>query len=231
MKILPAVIICLALLAGCRTNSVRNYWDSHSIDYSDIEKAEDQFASFAEMAVASPFEDASAAMDGLFDLMKKDEVAYYIYSSWMDGAFYSILSPCRSAALYSKAVERIVSDGVLSGSECEPFLQKREWIQYNQAGKKAVVPGLNISERTLVLVLDQGWPSCREALSALASKTELADVRHVALCCGYGPSPTVPGWEYITPEDAYSVFDPSMTPVHFIVAADGTVESSYQLTL
>jgi hypothetical protein len=49
--------------------------------------------------------------------------------------------------------------------------------------------------------------------------------------CGYGSAPDVPGWEYVYPENANSVFDIHMTPVYFVVAADGTVESGYTLAL
>jgi len=232
MKFWFTVIPCLALFVGCQTANVSNFWNTHALDYSDIDAAQEQFADFAELAVAAPEQDALDAMDVLFDKMKEDPVAYYIYSEWMDGAFYNLLSPCRSAKLYGKAVERMVSDGILTNDEYAPFQQRLEWIQYNLEGSKAFVPGLSqIGTRTLFLVLDLGCPSCREALEKLAAEPKWSDIEKKAICLGNGPTPTVPGWEYMTLENASAVFDISMTPIYFVVAADGTVECGYTLAL
>ena len=232
MKHLSTGILCLALLAGCQGQDIGSFWNTHSIDYSDIRAAEDQFADFAELAVKAPEEDALAAMDVLFDKLKQDTVAYYVYSDWMDGAFYNLLSPCRSAALYGKAVDRIVEDGVMDLCDCEPFLQKREWIQYNLVGTPAIVPGLSrFEDRTLVLVLDRGCPSCREALETLAADPRWKGVKKLAIGLGYGPEPDIPGWEYLFPENGTTVFDLHMTPIYFVAAADGTVETGYTLAL
>ena len=228
MKHFSTAVLCLALLAGCQAQDVSTFWNTRNIDYSDIRAAEEQFADFAELAASAPEQDALAAMDVLFDKMKEDTVAYYIYSEWMDGAFYTLLSPCRSAALYGKAVDRIVADGILTAGECEPFLQKREWMQYNQEGTKAFVPGLSLTgTRTLVLVLDLGCPTCREALETLGADPQWSSIRKVAICLGYGPEPAVPGWEYLFPENGTTVFDIDMTPIYFMAAADGSVESGY----
>lgn len=232
MKKWLVILLCMALFAGCRGQGVRSFWDTHSIDYSDIDAAEEQFATFAEKAVASNEEDALAAIDALFDLLKEDEVAYYIYLDWINGAFYSLLSPCRSAVLYGKAVDRMVRDGILSPEDCEPFVRRREWIQYNRAGEPAKVPGLETFDaRTLVLVLDLACPSCREALEKLAAAPEWAMVRKVAVACGPGPEPSIQGWEYLFPGNATAVFDPRMTPVYFVVGENGLVETSYTLAL
>lgn len=220
-------ILCLALFAGCQALGVSTFWNNRDLDYSDIRAAEDQFADFAELAVAAPEKDALAAMDVLFGKMKQDTVAYYLYSSWMDGAFYHVSSPCRSAALYSRAVDRIVTDGVLSPDEYAPFLRKKEWIQYNQAGQRAVVPGVDFSARSLVLVLDQSCPSCREALTHLYADPQWEGVRKVAVFCGVGPVPEAEGWESVCRGSTSAVFDPHLTPVYFVVSADGTVETPY----
>ena len=204
-------VLCLALLAGCQAAGVGNFWEKHSIDYTDIRAAEDQFADFAELAAAAPAEEAFAALDDLFDQLKQDTVAYYLYSEWMEGAFYNLLSPCRSAALYGKSVDRIVADGVLTENDYAPYLR--------------------IDARTLVLVLDLGCPSCREALEKLGGDPQWEDVRKLAVGLGYGPHPDVPGWEFLFPENGMAVFDIGMTPVFFVVAADGTVERGYKLAL
>lgn len=221
-------VLCLALLMGCQAAGVGQFWNTHSIDYSDIRAAEDQFADFAELAVSAREEEALAALDVLFDKLKQDTVGYYLYSEWMDGAFYNLLSPCRNVTLYGKAVDRIVADGILQPYECEPFLQRREWIQYNQEGAKAFVPGLSrFDARTLVLVLDLGCPSCREALETVAADPQWSGLDKLAVGLGYGPKPEVPGWEYLFPENGAAVFDIHMTPIYFVAAADGTVESGY----
>jgi len=228
MRYFFTAILCLAFLSGCQTQDVSSFWNKHSLDYSDIGSAEEQFADFAVLAASAPEHDAMMAMDVLFDKMKQDTVAYYIYTNWIDGSFYTILSPCRNATLYSKAVDRITGDGIMNPNECEPFLKKREWIQYNRKGSLATVPGLYAKgTRTLVLVLDLGCPSCREALEKLAADSQWDGLNKVAVGLGNGPAPDVQGWEYIFPENGRVVFDIQMTPVYFVIAADGTVESGY----
>lgn len=237
-RILVVSIIGICLLSGCRNagkkakplDGVAAFWEGTVLLEDDISLSEDRFADFAQLAVEAPEDEAFAALDRLFDRLKaEDEVAYYVYSGWIDGAFYNLLSPCHNAKLYTHAVDRIVSDGVLTEDECTPFIRRRNWVQYNQAGEPATVPGITVSERTLVLVLDQSCPSCHEALTSLAQNSEWAETRRVAFCCGYGPVPTVPGWEYVAGDN--SVFDPKMTPIFFVVAADGSVETPYQLAL
>ena len=223
-KITVVIFTALALLSCDRPEIVR-FWDTHSIDYTDIDAAEDQFADFAELAVAAPEKDAIKAIDVLYDHLKKDEVAYYIYSDWMESAFYNLLSPCHSPVLFGKAVDRIVKDRVIPAGTAEPFVQKREWAGYNLPGSVATIPGVVPVGRTLVLVIDKGCPSCREALSLLPEKWP--DVRRVAVCCGYGSTPTLKGWEYVSDNTSNPVFDPHMTPIYFVVAEDGTVEQSY----
>jgi hypothetical protein len=232
MKNFVAAILCLALLTGCQAGGVGNFWERHSIDYSDIRAAEDQFADFAERAVAAPEEEALTALDALFDKLQKDTVGYYVYAEWMDGAFYSVLSPCRSATLYRKAVDRMVADGVLTENDYAPYLRRQEWIGYNLEGAQAFVPGISsFDTRTLVLVLDLGCPSCREALEKLGDDPQWEGVRKLAVGLGYGLHPDVPSWDFLFPENGKAVFDIGMTPVYFVVAADGTVERGYTLAL
>lgn len=222
-----ALLMSLALLAGCQRADVKSFWKTHQINQKDIQQEEDQFASFAQLAAHSPEKDALDALDGLFDLLREDEVMYYVYTDWMDAAFYSLLSPCRNAALYSKAVDRMVVDGIVTGSDIDTRLQRKDWINYNIKGARAIVPGAVIGERAIVLVLDQGCPSCKEALSKLSA--DWKDVRRIAICCGNGPLPVQRGWEYLTDNQSGAVFDPQMTPIYFVVAADGTVETPYTL--
>ena len=230
-------LLSLALIAGCRRgNTVRNYWDGVDITVTEAnyKQCQDRFAVFAKQAVSAPVNDALVAMDTLLTRLQQDEVSYYVYSEWIDGAFYSLLSPCRNAELYSKAVDRMALDGILSTSSLEPYLKKREWIQYNQEGLRATVPGVSFSDshsKTLILVLDMSCPSCREALTKMAFLPEWDGTRHIAVCCNYGPVPDIPGWEFISNNATSTVFDPAMTPVYFVVNADGIVEKPYTLAL
>lgn len=228
MKYIFNIILCLALLSGCQTGNVASFWDGRSVAVDDIAAAEDQFADFASAAVSAQPQDALHAMDVLFDKLKQDAVAYFIYAEWMDGAFYNILSPCRSALLYGKAVERLVSDGILVENEYAPFLRRLEWMQLNAEGSPATVPGCaRFDARTLVLVLDLGCPSCREALEKLGNAPEWNGVRKIAVGLGNGPQPSVSGWEYLFPENGTSCFDIHTSPIYFVVAPDGTVEKGY----
>lgn len=228
MKRASFILLGILLLLACGRQGIRYYWDTHSTDYADIRAAEDQFAAFAELAVEAPEKEALAALDRLFDQLKQDEVGYCIYADWMAGAFYSLYSPCRSPLLFSKAVDRIVADGIVPNGLYEQWVRQRGWIQYNQVGEPATVPGLITFEgRTLVLLLDLGCPSCRAALEVLGADTRWAACRHVAVGLGFGPEPDVPGWEYLHTEESAAVFDPHLTPVYFVVAADGTVEIPY----
>ena len=232
MKYAAQMILCLAFLTGCRASGIGGYWSNCPLLDNNLSICEERFADFAELAVAAPQADALAAMDVLFDRLKQDTVAYFIYSEWVDGAFYNLLSPCRDVTLYTKAVDRIVMDSVLSTDECEPFLKKRQWIGYNQPGERAVVPGYSsFTDRTLVLILDLSCASCNQALEKLSSDPRWADTRHLAVCCGNGPHPDITGWDYLFPDNPSAVFDPDLTPVYFVVAADGTVESGYSLAL
>ena len=224
-KIWALVFLALSVIS-CEQPEIVRFWDTHSIDYSDIDAAEEQFADFAELAVAAPERDALKAIDVLYDRLKKDEVAYYIYSDWMESAFYNLLSPCHNPVLFRKAVDRIVRDGVIPVGTYDHFVKKREWSGYNHEGSVATVPGVVIRERSVVLVLDQGCTSCREALASV--KEQFPDLRRIAVCCGYGPAPAVEGWEYVMADSSAPVFDPRMTPIYFTVSSDGIVEVSYK---
>ena len=232
MKHAAQLILCLALLSGCQASGIRGYWNNVPLLEKDIRISEDRFADFAEAAAAADTRDALAAIDGLFDRLCRDTLAYYVYSDWIDGAFYNLYSPCRSAALYSKAVDRIITDAILQTDECAPFLQRKQWINFNQPGEKACVPGHPyFDQRTLVLVMDLGCPSCRSSLAKISSSPEWADCHHLAVGIGPGALATPPDWEFISSGNVKSVFDPDLTPIFFIVADDGTVEKGYTLAL
>ena len=74
-----AFFLSLALLTGCQEASVKSFWITHDINLEDIQEEEDQFASFAQLAVSSPEADALEALDILFDKLLDNEVLYYVY--------------------------------------------------------------------------------------------------------------------------------------------------------
>ena len=217
--------LCLAVLAGCHNSGIRGYWDNAPLLDDDIAVSEDRFAIFAELTTKASPEDALIEMDNLFNHLSENEVAYYLYPEWLDGAFYSIYSPCRNFSLYSRAVERIVSDGILPMDECEQYIRRRDWFSYNLVGDKATVPSyVPDGRRTLFMVLDLGCSSCRQALEAMGSRK---DVRKVAIGLGRGPVPETPDWEFILSQDLDALFDIHQTPAYFIVSEYGDVETTY----
>lgn len=226
---------CTLLLAACKGGGEKvapqaglsGFWEGKTLLEEDIRVSEEQFADFAELAAAAPEDEALTALDALFDRLKaEDEVAYYIYAGWIEGAFYTPLSPCRSIPLFTRAADRIEKDGVLTPDECAPFVRKRAWMQLNQVGMPAVPAEAAASERlTLALVLDLSCPSCREALTRLSGEYE--GYRHLAFCCGRGSVPDIPGWEYISLPHYRDWFDLEMTPFYYLVDPAGVVTQSY----
>jgi len=229
MKRIAALSLVLALFAGCQGKDLRSYWDNVPLLEDNVRESEDRFAEFAELAVKAPQEEAAAALDNLFDRLKENEVAYFVYSDWMSAAFYNPYSPCRNYFLFNRAVDRIFSDGIISEGDCPYLLQQREWMSYNLEGAKAVVPGVEPGgERTLVLVLNLSCPSCRESIEKMDKDRQWQDVRKVAVCLGFGPVPENPDWETVVrPEHAPDIFDIDMSPFYFVVGKDGTVETTY----
>jgi len=217
-------------MAGNKQSAeLTGFWKDKTLLEEDIRISENLFADFAELAAKAPAEDAKAALGLLFDRLKaEDEVTYYIYSGWMEGAFYNPYSPCRNINLFTYAADRIASDGILSQDECAPLLQKREWMNINKKGEMAAVPQADLAGRsTVVLVLDLSCPSCRKALVSLLDRPEWNDHRHIAICCGEGPMPKVPGWEYQTMKNYSVIFDIKMTPCYYVIDAAGIVTQPY----
>lgn len=230
MKRIAELILVLALFAGCQGKDLRSYWDDVPLLEDNVRDSEDRFAEFAELAVKAPREEAAAALDRLFDRLKENEVAYFVYSDWMSAAFYNPYSPCRNFFLFNKAVDRIFSDGIISEGDCPYLLQQREWMSYNLAGNRAVVPGVEFGEKTLVLVLNLSCPSCRDAIRKMDKEGSWRGLRKVAVCCGWGPAPENEGWEIVmNPDHASEVFDIEMSPFYFVVGSDGVVETTYTI--
>jgi hypothetical protein len=223
------VIACAAcLFLGCSKGTLSDFWKGVPLLEEDISVSEDRFADFAELAVAAPEKEAKAALDVLFDRLLSDEVAYYVYSEWMNGAFYSVFSPCRNAGLYSYSVGRMEKDGFFNEDELRPYQMRSKWININTRGDDAVVPGVSLNgERTLVLVMDMSCPSCLKAIENLSQDEEWEGVRKIAIGLGYGQVSPSEGWEIYTPDDANNIYDIRLSPVYYVVSPEGKVELSY----
>lgn len=234
-----AALLLAVLTVSCKTPSVKGFWDRHTPEISNISAAEDEFAEFAELAVAAPEQDAKEEIDHLFDLLKADEVAYYVYTEWVVRAFYSSASPCRNCPLFVYSMTRILGDGIVDGYDAELYSRFVTACQTNHVGDKLVLPSLSdrvgnsisidLGQPIIFLVIDLSCPSCLKALEKLAG--EHPEARHIALCSGYGGFPKVEGWEYFRVHETEGVYDVSAAPFYFIANADGIIEETYTRAL
>lgn len=227
-RFLLSLLAISAILSGCRPPAgVRGYWFDRTPDIGDIEAAEEEFADFAELAVAAPEADAFAAVDQLLRKASKDEVTYIVYTDWIERGFGLIASPCYSCPIFVHAADRIRKQKILDAYLSGEYAKRREFCLHNRAGQMAELPlELTVAKRTLFLVVDQDCPSCRKAMDRLASENEGS--RLVALCCGHGPLPNEDGWDsYRLPHDQ-NIFDTAQSPFYFVADADGTVVITYK---
>jgi hypothetical protein len=228
-RILIAVLCGFCLFSGCKNSGEKA---NFPLLEQDIRVSENRFTKWAEKIVKEPIDEAYTSVDALFERLRKDTVAYYVYSDWMIAAFYSVQSPCRNPGIFTYAAQKIITDGVMTPDECAQYAKLLDWALTNRQGEKAIIPApVAPGQRTLVLVLDLGCPSCREALDKLSEAQEWKDTRKVALGLGFGNLPDAPGWEIYRPENGNAVFDIHLTPVYYVVSPDGIVEKSYTLAL
>ena len=228
-RILIAVLCGFCLFSGCRNTGGKA---NSPLLEEDIRVSEDRFAEWSEGIVSAPRKDALPSIDSLFERLRQDTVAYYIYSDWMVSAFYLVQSPCRQPDIFAYAAQKIITDGVMTPDETSRFAQLLDWALVNREGETAVIPApVAPGQRTLVLVLDLGCPTCREALEKLSNAPQWKDTRKIAIGLGRGSLPDAPGWEIHRPENGHAVFDIHQTPVYYVVSPDGKVEKSYTLAL
>lgn len=239
LRILAVAMMAACVAVSCNTSLVKGYWKHHTPDITDIRAAEDEFAKFAELAVAAPEQDAKEEIDHLFDLLKADEVAYYVYSEWVVKAFYSYSSPCRNCPLFVYSMTRILGDGIVDGYDAELYSRFVTACQTNHIGSKLVLPplsdrlGNSVSidpgQPILFMVVDLSCSSCIKALEKMACVRP--DARHIALCSGTGFFPKVGGWEYLRSHETEGIYDVSAAPFYFIANADGIIEETYTRTI
>lgn len=235
MKRFPALAVLLAVLsAGCSHRGVAAFWDGVDVSVSaeNFNAAQERFADFAELAVASPLNESVKGLDALFDRLSGDEVSYYIYEEWIEGAFYTLLSPCRNPDIFDAAAARMLSDGK-PGDLQERIASLRHWNSLNREGSACSLPPLTAPDGTpvevpggqdcTVLVVDV---SCRTCTAALSSPV-YGEGRRIAVCFGGKLLPDVPGWEYCFCPTVRDWFDTESAPFWFTVAADGTVTIPY----
>ena len=238
MRILSITIFTAAalLLSGCAGNdSVSKFWNGvdTTVTEDNYSQAQDRFADFAELTVAVPAKQASAALDKLLDKLTSDEVSYYVYSEWLVAAYHSLLSPCRNPELFARCVERFRKDGIMNESEYAPLLELAAKDKLNAAGTELTLPLLKdasgepatlaFSQETVFAVINLDCATCVSALSALADKPG----KHVALCFGHTPAPEIPGWEYFYSDSMDEIFDLDAAPFWFTAGADGIIVTPY----
>ena len=235
LRLAAVLAAALALTVSCKSPSVKGYWEKHTPDISDIRAAEDEFASFAELAVSSPEQEAREEIDRLFELLKADEVAYYVYTEWTVTAFYSPASPCRSCSLFIYAMDRILGEGIVDGYDAEVYQRLITACKTNLPGAAVVLPPLcdrlgndvtvEPGQATMFLVVDLSCPSCLKALDKYASFKP--EARHIALCSGPVRLPEKEGWEFYRALETESVYDISAAPFYFITDENGMIETPY----
>ena len=93
MRCHPVILFLLTLFAGCQGGSIAGFWNTHSIDYSDIDAARDQFVAYAEKAVTAPEPEALSSLDVLFDKLHEDEVAGWMLLSTISSPL-AATTPC-----------------------------------------------------------------------------------------------------------------------------------------
>ena len=232
------LLTLVMLLSGCKGPGARSYWDTHSTDVEDYRVSEEEFADFAELTLAMSPEKAREEIDRLYEKIGDDAVSYIIYSEWIAGAFYSMLSPCMDKDLYVYAADRMLRERVLDDYDLEVVGLRRENCLHNRKGMTAEIPALwdregnemtvPLVQKTLFLVVDQDCPSCTEAMTRFISP-QWADTWLIALCIGRGPLPVEPGWDCYLMDRDQRFIDTSASPFYFVTAADGTVETGYTL--
>ena len=217
------------MLASCNTGgSLATYWNGEDVKVTETNyaAAEERFAKFAELLVKASPEEAEGALEALIDMLKEDEVTYFVYSEWFESAFHNYYSPCHNFALFETAVKRMAADGILPREEVERLQRLAAQDRLNQPGDHCTLPdGAEADGAALYLVLDLDCRSCREALAGLAGTHPEAE--HIALCFGYSPFPDVPGWRFLKPDGMKEIFELEAAPFWFLTSADGTVRIPY----
>lgn len=234
---IPFAVTLLALFSmGCTTPSgIDGFWDELdvSVTAENYNDAEDRFAGFAELTADAPYQESAAALDKLLDKLTSDEVSYIIYSEWMVAAFHSILSPARNPGLFARAVDRFGADGIISQDELRPLRELADKDRINLPGEACTLPELTDAEgrpvpwspgsETVFAVVNLDCATCVGALNALRDQPG----RHIALCFGYTPAPSIPGWEYCFSPAMDRIFDLEAAPFWFSAGADGKIATPY----
>lgn len=222
-----------AILSGCRDNSgIRGYWSERTPNLDDVAASEEEFTDFVEQAVQAPRADAFAAIDLLLKKARKDEVVYLVYADWIIQGFSSIASPCYSCEIFVHAADKVLKQDIVHGESRLRYEQRRNFCLHNRVGDKAEIPELmdgdklEMNGRTLVLLVDQDCPSCRESMQFFATP-KWEGTTKVALCYGHGRLPEEPGWDCRRISEEQTILDAREAPFFYIISPDGTVEKTY----
>ena len=202
------------------------------MDIDHYTAAEEEFTDFVELAVEAPQADAFAAVDMLLKKARKDDVTYIVYADLIMRGFSSIGSPCRSCPIFLHAANNILSHGIPSGDMTIRYQKRMELCLHNNVGDVAELPeladqaSLEISQRTLVLVVDQDCSTCRQSMDRFDSD-KWSETAKVALCYGHSPLPQRPGWECHQMSRSQTLLDTREAPLFFVISPDGIVEITY----
>lgn len=228
-----ALIASAAIISGCRDNTgVRGYWSSRDLNLDNYAAAEEEFTDFVELAFAAPEKDAFSAVDMLLQKARKDDVTYLVYADLIIRGFSSIGSPCRSCPIFLHAADNVLSHGLPSGDMTLRYQKRRNLCLHNNVGEVAEIPelaghdSLDISGRTLILVVDQDCSTCRQSLERFDSD-KWAGTTLIALCCGHGPIPERPGWKCYQMSRSQTLLDTRETPFFYVISLEGKVEIPY----
>lgn len=230
---LVLLVASASIISGCRNNSgIRGYWSSRTLDIDNYKAVEEEFTDFVELAAAAPEADAFAAVDMLLKKARKDDVTYIIYADLILRGFSSIGSPCRSCPIFLHAADNILSHGIPSGDMTQRYQKRRNLCLHNNFGDTAEIPeltdgaSLEISGRTLVLIVDQDCSTCRQSMEKFSSE-KWSGTSLVALCYGHGPLPERAGWVCYQMSRNQTLLDTREAPFFYVISPDGKVELSY----
>ena len=235
-RFVPYLFTLLSLLLpGCSGGGrIASFWDGVDIkvDESNYNEAKDRFIDFAEMALDSPAEKTKQGLDAMFDKLLTDEVAYYVYEEWCEGAFYNIFSPYHNPELFEHVAARLESDGIMP-DRLERIKTIRHYNSLNLKGQRCSIPALTDAagipvelpsgQDAVILVINTGCRTCTSALASLAEKPG----RHVAICFGSPAVPDIPGWDYCFAHDIQDYFDTEAAPFWFAIDGEGSVTIPY----
>ena len=235
-----------------------SYWGGYDFssveDFQDIRKAEDQFSGYVGLLNRAPFEVSSASLCEFLDSAARNEVAYIIWTGWLEAYLHNTASPYRNDSLFRIWLDKVVEDKILDDYMMEHLLQVKAVADFNAVGCEPSDLGLMDTEgnefrisglkgrRTLVLFLDGGCKSCLSYLDEAYKDYRRKDIRLVAVLLNAYPA-QLSKINSELPEDVRDRwtlawcpgrelergqgYDLTMIPSRILISPDGLVEKTY----